>query len=522
MFSSTNLLRKNPFLPTQTHDIALDPLTVDAKTLATELGQGHLSSVDLVERSLDMIQKYDGYLHAMLSIVPRKKLKQTAEALDRERQQGKLRGPLHGIPIVVKDNITTHPDLGMQTTCGSWALQDMRPHANAPLVDNLIQAGLIIIGKTNLSEWAYYRSYTIPSGWSGRGGQCQSAYVRGGVDPSDTNNGHSNPCGSSTGSAVAVSAGYAPLSIGTETDGSLVSPAARAALYTIKPTIGLVSQDGVIPISHTMDSAGPMAKTPYDLATLLDVIAGPAAEGSGDSFISALNGSWGELSIATIDFKKWWPGEDYLKPVESATKQMHTEIQAAYDKMEGLAKRYIGDAPLPLPTAFMLDGRDSEDIIMMADFKQDIDKFLKSVEHSKVRSLRELITFNIEHADAEMPAGHYDQQLLLETEDLKLSSEDYDKHLSHLRKVARQEGLDYIFQKYEVDVIIGSSDTPITAFASGSGYPVGSVPLGYLDFNGRPFGLAVLAAKNQEAKILKFMSAWEATFGPRKPPPMLQ
>ncbi|KAJ4174156.1 hypothetical protein NW754_004571 [Fusarium falciforme] len=433
MFSSTNLLRKNPFLPSQTHDIALDPLTVDAKTLATELGQGHLSSVDLVERSLDMIQKYDGYLHAMLSIVPRKKLKQTAEALDRERQQGKLRGPLHGIPIVVK-----------------------------------------------------------------------------------------NPCGSSTGSAVAVSAGYAPLSIGTETDGSLVSPAARAALYTIKPTIGLVSQDGVIPISHTMDSAGPMAKTPYDLATLLDVIAGPAAEGSGDSFISALNGSWGELSIATIDFKKWWPGEDYLKPVESATKQMHTEIQAAYDKMEGLAKRYIGDAPLPLPTAFMLDGRDSEDIIMMADFKQDIDKFLKSVEHSKVRSLRELITFNIEHADAEMPAGYYDQQLLLETEDLKLSSEDYDKHLSHLRKVARQEGLDYIFQKYEVDVIIGSSDTPITAFASGSGYPVGSVPLGYLDFNGRPFGLAVLAAKNQEAKILKFMSAWEATFGPRKPPPMLQ
>ncbi|KAL6351757.1 hypothetical protein LRP88_14962 [Fusarium phalaenopsidis] len=231
-----------------------------------------------------------------------------------------------------------------------------------------------------------------------------------------------------------------------------------------------------------------MAKTPYDLATLLDVIAGPAAEGSGDSFISALNGSWGELSIATIDFKKWWPGEDHLKPVESATKQMHTEIQVAYDKMEGLAKRYIGDAPLPLPTAFMLDGRDSEDTIMMADFKQDIDKFLKSVEHSKVRSLRELITFNIEHPDAEMPAGklllqasqgrsnlpfahpgYYDQQILLETEDLELSSEDYDKHLSHLRKVARQEGLDYIFQKYEVDVIIGSSDTPITAFASGSG-----------------------------------------------------
>ncbi|KAJ3464919.1 hypothetical protein MRS44_005577 [Fusarium solani] len=495
MFSFTNLLRKTPFLPTQTHDIALDPLTVDAKTLATELGQGHLSSVDLVERSLDMIQKYDGYLHAMLSIVPSEKLKQTAEALDRERQQGKLRGPLHGIPIVVKVGQTLHGSVvhfTLLTVLGQYCDSSRSRHANDMLVGEKTAHSL---QKLHDPEWLVWERWPMS--------------VR-------------NPCGSSTGSAVAVSAGYAPLSIGTETDGSLVSPAARAALYTIKPTIGLVSQDGVIPISHTMDSAGPMAKTPYDLATLLDVIAGPAAEGSGDSFISALNGSWGELSIATIDFKKWWPGEDYLKPVESATKQMHTEIQAAYDKMEGLAKRYIGDAPLPLPTAFMLDGRDSEDIIMMADFKQEIDKFLKSVEHSKVRSLRELITFNIEHADAEMPAGYDDQQILLETEDLELSSEDYDKHLSHLRKVARQEGLDYIFQKYEVDVIIGSSDTPITAFASGSGYPVGSVPLGYLDFNGRPFGLAVLAAKNQEAKILKFMSAWEATFGPRKPPPMLQ
>ncbi|RKL48109.1 hypothetical protein BFJ70_g2467 [Fusarium oxysporum] len=453
MFTWSNLRQMAPFL-SQRRTLP-DLLTVDAKTLASGLTNGHFTSVDLVEKSLEMIQKHDTYLHAMLSMVPKDQLRQRAEALDKERKDGKVRGSLHGIPIVIKDNIATVPELGMETTCGSWALHGMTPTANADLVDKLIQAGLIIIGKANLSEWAYFRN-DLPSGWSGKGGQCQSAYVRGGIDPQDIQ----NPSGSSTGSAVAVSAGYAPLSIGTETDGSLVSPASRAALYTIKPSIGRVSQSGIIPISHTMDSAGPMAKTPHDLAALLDVISGT------DEF-ATLGGSWDDFSIATVDFKKWWPGEDYLKPVESATKQMVT----AYDKMEELAKKYVGDVPLSPPSeCFMLDGQDSEDVIMSYD----------------------------------------DQGLLIDAEESDLSPEDYEKNLSHLRKVARDDGLDRIFKEYGVDVIVGSSDTAIKAFASGS------------DFNGRPFGLAVLAAKNQEAKILKFMNAWEGTFGPRKAPPMLQ
>ncbi|KAI8404772.1 hypothetical protein FOFC_14244 [Fusarium oxysporum] len=514
MFTWSNLRQMAPFF-SQRRTLP-DLLTVDAKTLASGLTNGHFTSVDLVERSLEMIQKHDKYLHAMLSMVPKDQLRQRAEALDKERKGGKVRGSLHGIPIVIKDNIATVPALGMETTCGSWALHGMTPTANADLVDKLIQAGLIIIGKANLSEWAYFRSNDLPSGWSGKGGQCQSAYVRGGIDPEDSNNGHSNPSGSSTGSAVAVSAGYAPLSIGTETDGSLVSPASRAALYTIKPSIGRVSQSGIIPISHTMDSAGPMAKTPHDLAALLDVISGT------DEF-ATLGGSWDDLSIATVDFKKWWPGDDYLKPVESATKQMHTEIQAAYDKMEELAKKYVGDVPLSPPSeCFMLDGQDSEDVIMMADFKHDLNKYLESAENSKIHSLKDLIEFNKAHRDLEMPPGYDDQGLLIDAEESDLSPEDYEKNLSHLRKVARDDGLDRIFKEYGVDVIVGSSDTAIKAFASGSGYPVGNVPLGYLDFNGRPFGLAVLAAKNQEAKVLKFMNAWEGTFGPRKAPPMLQ
>ncbi|KLO99774.1 glu/asp-tRNA amidotransferase subunit A [Fusarium fujikuroi] len=514
MFTWANLRQIAPFL-SQSRTLP-DLLAADSKTLASGLTNGHFTSVDLVDKSLEMIQKHDKYLHAMLSLVPKDQLRQRAEALDKERKDGKVRGRLHGIPIVIKDNIATVPDLGMETTCGSWALDGMTPTSNADIVDKLIQAGLIIIGKANLSEWAYYRSNDLPSGWSGKGGQCQSAYVRGGVDPEDSNNGHSNPSGSSTGSAVAVSAGYAPLSIGTETDGSLVSPASRAALYTIKPSIGRVSQSGIIPISHTMDSAGPMAKTPYDLAALLDVISGT------DEF-ATLGGSWDELSIATVDFKKWWPGEDYLKPVESATKQMHTEIQAAYNKMEGQAKKYVGDVPLPPPSeCFMLDGKDSEGVIMMADFKHDLNKYLESAENSKIHSLKDLVEFNKAHPDLETPPGYDDQGLLIDAQESDISIEDYEKNLSHLRKVARDEGLDRIFKEYGVDVIIGSSDTAIKAYASGSGYPVGNVPLGYLDFNGRSFGLAVLAAKDQEAKILQFMNAWEGTFGPRKAPPLLQ
>ncbi|KAF5702105.1 glu asp-tRNA amidotransferase subunit A [Fusarium mundagurra] len=493
-----------------------DLLTADAKTLATGLRNGEFTSVSLALKCWSFIQDSDKYLHAMLSIVPFDQLRQRAEALDKERKEGKVRGALHGIPIVIKDNIATVRELGMETTCGSWALDGMTPTSNADIVDKLIEAGLIIIGKTNMSEWAYYRSNDLPSGWSGKGGQCQSAYVRGGIDPEDSNNGHSNPSGSSTGSAVAVSAGYAPFSIGTETDGSLVSPASRAALYTIKPSIGRVSQSGIIPISHNMDSAGPMAKTPYDLAALLDVIAGT-------NEFATLGGSWDELSIATIDFKKWWPGEDYLKPVESATKQMHAEIQATYDKMEELAKKYVGDVPLLPPSeCFMLDGKDSEGVIMMADFKRDLNKYLESAENSKVHSLKDLIEFNKAHPGLEMPPGYNDQGLLIDAEESDISPKDYEKNLSHLRQVTCDDGLDRIFKEYDVDVIVGSSDTAITAYASGSGYPVGNVPLGYLDFNGRPFGLAVLAAKDQEAKILKFMNAWEGTFGPRKAPPLLQ
>ncbi|KAH7386225.1 amidase signature domain-containing protein [Cadophora sp. MPI-SDFR-AT-0126] len=500
--------------------VALDPLTADVKLIQSYLQDGKMTSLSLVGTCLEMIESHDHYLHAMICLMPRRKLELTAQALDTERSEGKIRSPLHGIPIILKDNISTHPNLGMGTTGGALAFADMRPSSNARLVDLILEAGLIIIGKANLSELSYARGYTIPSGWSAVGGQCQSAYVRGGLDPTDTRDGHSSPSGSSAGPAVGVSAGYSPLSIGTETDGSLMAPAGRAALYSIKPTIGTVSQQGIIPISHTMDSAGPIAKTPYDLALLLDVMREP---GSFDGpYVDDLDGCWSKLSIAAVDYKTWWLPEGIIKPVESATKQMHKEFRAAYDKIKSASSKFVDDIPLILPTEYYMDGRHSQFTVITAEFKQGFEEFLQSVNHTQVRTLQELVDFNIAHGDVELKPPCDDQDFLLDALHIDLTPGEYAKYLSHTRDVARRRGLDRIFRDCEVDVIIGPTDSDLPALAAGAGYPIAAVPLGYADFNGRPFGLVALAAEHQEAKLFNFMAAWEVTFGPRKPPPMLQ
>ena len=300
----------------------VDPLIVDAKELQELLTRGSLTSVDLIDIYTQQIREHDDYLKAVISSGPEDVLLEAAQRLDQERSQGKLRGPVHGIPILIKDNIDTHPDLGMQTTAGSFALAQSMPSKNARVVDKLIDAGAIILGKCNLSELSNWKGHNTMRAWSAVGGQTQSAYTRGDVDPKEGTAGHNSPAGSSSGSAVAVSAGFAPFSIGTETDGSLVVPAGRAALYTIKPTIGLVSQESIVPVSHTFDSAGPMAKTPYDMAILLDAIVEPDAKQNPASYTRALTGSWSNICVATLD-PEWGKFPDgVVRPVPEATEQM--------------------------------------------------------------------------------------------------------------------------------------------------------------------------------------------------------
>ncbi|KAH6623823.1 amidase signature domain-containing protein [Chaetomium tenue] len=493
---------------------SINLLTIDAKGLQSLLADGKLTSLDLVGQCLAQIQQHDSYLHAIIETTPVHILRETAIPLDRERAGGTLRGPLHGIPILVKDNINA-PTLGLPTTAGSFALLNSKARDNAKIVDRLIKAGLIILGKANLSEFSNSRGSDMPSGWSAVGGQVQSAYIAGGVDPTDSKDGHSSPSGSSSGSAVGVSAGYAPLAIGTETDGSLVCPAGRAALYTIKPTIGLVPQEGIIPISHHFDTAGPMTKSVCDLADLLDVL---AARPRSESFTADLTGSWGGISVAVLDPDKWKFSEDWVKPVQGAEAQISRDIRRAYDVIKLKAKKFVNDVDLVSVDDLELDGESSEGIVMAVDLKNNLNTYLETLEESEVRSLSDVIDYNLKHADTELPRHHPRQDRFIDSQNNAVPPEVYERHLQHLRHVARDRGVDRVLTKYDVDVILGPTDSGLPSMAAAGGYPLCAMPLSYLDYNGRPFGVSAIAARGRDDLLVKVMSAWEATFDQRKPP----
>ncbi|KAB8356499.1 hypothetical protein FH972_024082 [Carpinus fangiana] len=504
-----------------------DVLTADLKMIQLLLSNGSLTSVDLLDTYLAQATQYDHYLNVMLSTPPYDKLMQLARNLDDERSAGKTRGPLHGIPIIIKDNIATHIDMGMNSSAGSLAFLNSRPKANAKIVDMLIAAGVIILGKANLSVClsnmpvrCHTYAYTARNSPISMGGQTQSAYVRGGLQPGDSKDGHSSPSGSSTGPAVGVSAGYAPASIGTETDGSLVCPAGRAALYTIKPTIGLVPTVGIVPVSHSFDSPGPMTKTPYDLTILLDAIVGNRVHLQANSYSEFLTGSWADVSVGTLDPKKWVFPSSFMKPVDEATLQINSEIQSAYAKIKDLAKTYVHHVPLIERDSFLFQGKDSKAMITQADFHRDMNEYLSDLELSSIRNLHDLIAFNKAHADQEIPPG-INQRILEEAFNLNLSAEQYDANARHLRNVAKTEGIDKILDSYGLDVIIGPIDSFLSSFASGTGYLIATMPLSYLKYNGRPFGLAAIAKAHREDILIKVQSAWEVTFGPRQPPPAL-
>ncbi|KAF2846480.1 amidase family protein [Plenodomus tracheiphilus IPT5] len=396
---------------------AFNVLTAEARDLQKLLQSGSLRSVDLIEAYLAQIQRHNGYLHTVISTVPKDMLLKTAQSLDDERLANKTRSPLHGIPILLKDNIATHPSLGVKTTAGSLALAG----SEVP------------------------KSMNITNGWSAVGGQTQSACVRGDVNPDDRKHKHSNPTGSSSGPAVAAPAGFAPFTVGTETEGSLIVPAAKAALYAVKPTTSIVPQDGIVPVSHNMDAAGPMTKSAYDLAMLHDHLVTPGKrEGeSQECHTAAATGSWDGIGIATLD----------------------PEVPGSLT----------------------------------------------------VRTLGELIDFDKQNSLSLTRTEAPNQDPMIEARSQNVSSDMYGHHLNHFRNVAKNKALDPVLSEFNVDVVIAPADSLLTCLAWRSGYSVASLPLLYLDYNRRPFGLAHIASAHQERLLIQLMSAWEATFEKRKP-----
>ncbi len=439
-----------------------------------------------------------------------------ADSLDADRRAGRIRGPMHGIPVLVKDNIDSADR--MSTTAGSRALEGHTPVRDAHVVAHLRAAGAIVLGKTNLSEWANFRSTHSSSGWSGRGGQARNPYA---LDRT--------PSGSSSGSAGAVASSYCAVAIGTETDGSITSPAAACSLVGLKPTIGLVSRAGIIPIAHTQDTAGPMARTVTDAAMLLSVLAGRDARDvatnrapalNADSYMRALDA--GGLKGARIGVAR----EKYTGYSTHADAHFETALRAMKD-----AGAVIVD-PANIVTAGKFDGAEYE--VLLFEFKADLQAYLATLPAgARARTLEDLIAFNRAHASEEMP---YFGQEIFEQAAKKgpLTSPAYRKALAKCGRLARVQGLDATFTKFKLDAIVAPTQGPpalidlvngdpsgasSTSPSAVAGYPAITVPMGYAF--GLPLGITFMGKAWSEATLLKLAFAFEQATKVRVPPRFL-
>ncbi|KAK1244056.1 hypothetical protein MKX08_002194 [Trichoderma sp. CBMAI-0020] len=503
-------------------------LTSTAHDIQLLFDSSELNAESLVEQVLDQIDKHNRKglnLGALISVAPGERLLERARLLDQERDDGKTRSPLHGIPFIVKDAIATDPKLGMDTTAGSWALVDSRPPGNAPTVQKLLDAGGILIGKASLTEFNNFKGDGLIDGWSPVNGYTRSAYVRG---PLKLDEG-------AMGSAVGVSAGFGIVSLGVETDGSIVSPASRAALYAIKPTIGTVSMDGVVPVSKNLDSVGAMARSPADLAVVMEML--QATGPNHDERLSQLmTQKWDGLRIGFVDEKIWQLPESLCKPDNEALSQMRREYHSVMKILAdaGVHVEYpvslpLGDKIWPETGNIMcrLLSKPLDDFwsklkkFEAYEFQPALNKYLETLESSPVRNLKELVDWNRQHADKELPKEYPSQSCLENALKCNISATENAKTLASLRKLTGPDGIDKILDLHKLDAIASLADSPISSVASAAGYPVATMPLGVLDLNGRPFGISMTTSKHQEKKLFQIMSAWE-TLGPRRPPPALE
>jgi len=436
-----------------------------------------------------------------------------ADALDAERKAKGPRGPLHGIPILLKDNISTADK--MTTTAGSLALEGSIPAHDAFVAARLRAAGAVLLGKTNLSEWANFRSQHSSSGWSGRGGQCRNPYA---LDRS--------PSGSSSGSGVAAATSSAAAAIGSETDGSIVSPSAACSLVGIKPTLGLLSRSGIIPIAHSQDTAGPMARTVADAAVLLSILAGIDAD---DAATKAGAGK------AAADYTKFLDPQGLKGARIGVARQRYfgysqvtdRVIEAALDAMKQQGATIVD--PADIVTAGQFD--DSEFDVLLYEFKADLDRYLAGLgSAAKVHSLKDVIDFNERERAKEMPWFGQDTMILAQAKG-PLTSAKYKKALAKDHLLSRAKGIDATLKKHRLDAIVaptggppwlidlvdgdspgGGSSTP----AAVAGYPSITVPAGFA--HGLPIGLSFIGPAWSEPKLLKLAYAFEQATKHRRPP----
>ncbi len=503
---------------TAASDVTPEPFELDEWTFAdlqSAMAEGRLTSEAITRAYLERVEATNHQgpdLHAVIEINP--DAEAIAAALDEERAAGSVRGPLHGVPIFLKDNIATHDRT--TTTAGSVALEGSRPERDAFVAARLREAGGVLLGKANLSEWANIRSERSSSGWSARGGQTRNPYV---LDR--------NPCGSSSGSGVAVAANLCAAAIGTETNGSVVCPSSANGIVGIKPSIGLVGRSGIVPIAHSQDTAGPMARTVTDAALMLAAIVGPdprdpvTSEGAVPrrvDYAAALDR--GALRGARIGVARNYFG--FHEKVDAL-------MEAALEAMRAEGAEVIDELELDLSEL-----RGKSLAILLYELKADLDAYLSDpAMNAPVRSLAEVIEFNERHRDRELP--FFEQELFLQAQEKgDLSSEEYLEALAACHRLTREEGIDRLIGEHRLDAIVAPTGGPAwpidlvngdhfgggsSSPAAISGYANITVPAGRVF--GLPVGISIFGPAFSEPRLIGLAYAFEQATSRRRPPTFL-
>ena len=492
-------------------DFELSELTVSQ--LQAKMKSGDLTSRSVTQSYLDQIARIDKdgpTLNAVIEINP--DALSIADTLDEERKKGKVRGPLHGIPVLIKDNINTADQ--MQTTAGAIALEGNIAQSDAFVVKQLRNAGAVILGKTNLSEWANFRSTRSSSGWSSRGGQTLNPYI---LDRS--------PCGSSSGSGVAVAANLCAVAVGTETNGSIACPASMNSVVGIKPTVGLVSRSGIIPISKTQDTAGPFGRTVADAAALLSAITGrdPEDEATSSAPDKTPTDYTAYLDPNGLKGKRIGVEKDFLKEHE----RVDVLFKNAIDQMKKL-----GATIVEVDYMKTQDLEGAESTLLQYEFKDGVNTYL-SKSNAKVKSLDEVIAFNKNNEDKVMPV--FKQELLeISTAKGTLDDKDYKEALRKILNVRKLLAAE--FEKNKLDALCGPATGPAWCIdpvngdfwtgygsygpAAVSGFPSITVPMG--DLNEIPIGISFLGKAYDEQGLISIAYAYEQASKNRKAPRFLK
>ncbi len=482
--------------------------------LRSGMKAGSLNSERITEIYLHRIDEVDRRgpaLRAVIEINPDALV--IARSLDAEYKAKGPRGPLHGIPILIKDNIDTSDK--MQTTAGSLALAGAPAHQDAWVAERLRAGGAVLLGKTNLSEWANFRSSHSTSGWSGRGGQTKNPYA---LDR--------NPCGSSSGTGAGISANLAALGIGTETDGSVVCPSSMCGIVGIKPTLGLISRAGIVPIAHSQDTAGPMARTVRDAAILLGALVGI------DPRDSATSASAGKSFTDYTQFLD----PNGLRGTRIGIARQYLNIGPAVtevmDECIALMKQAGADIVDPADLPSFGKWGDTEFEVLLYEFKADLNNYL-AARGAAVKSLADCIEFNRSHRAEEMP--YFQQELMEQAQDKgPLTEKAYKDALSNNHKLTRKEGIDAVIHKFKLDAIVGPTAGPawVTDWVNGdradsgcasppavAGYPHITVPAGFKF--GLPLGISFFGTAWSEPKLIRIAYAFEQARKARRKPEFL-